>query len=73
MESELDRKAFWALTKLFINCHLKENKDVKYESNSNVSHFASQNGAENVANAKKHGDRNTLEQKRKNKGKGKKV
>jgi hypothetical protein len=31
-----DKKAFWALFALFLKCHINENKDVKYDSNSSL-------------------------------------
>lgn len=36
-EEELeDDKAFWALFALFLKCHINENKDVNYDSNSSI-------------------------------------
>ena len=31
-----DEKTFWALFALFLKCHINENKDVKYDSNSSL-------------------------------------
>lgn len=37
LEEELeDDKAFWALFALFLKCHINENKDVNYDSNSSI-------------------------------------
>jgi hypothetical protein len=35
-EDQEDDKAFWALFALFLKCHINENKDVKYDSNSSL-------------------------------------
>jgi hypothetical protein len=35
-ENEEDDRAFWALFALFLKCHINENKDVKYDSNSSL-------------------------------------
>jgi len=36
LEEELDHKAFWALFALFLKCHIHENKEINYDTNSST-------------------------------------